>query len=405
MSTVDILNISKCKWKDGSDSPVVLMIDDLANKWIDIKETEELQRGADWGACKNSKNSFWNILCGEILEKHSHVKTTMFLVTGRREGMIKKGNKYFSSDISENEFGEFLKELSSNENVEIAYHGYTHGICGEIATDFKEEWETFKTLEEAVETIEKGKDIYTKQTGRVFTGGKYCGYRYNEFSDESIAKTGFSWWCRHWDSVLINSNKIKNGELSLEVEYFHNVIDIPSTIDGSFYTLRNYKKIFTKKYLKSLYYKLFKNITLEKQLKYLIDNNLIISIQEHTAKYRVDNRIQYPNIIDDLENINYILKYLKKYDLWYATCGEIADYYRAYSNSTVQFKDDIITIECSKEVEGLELSISLQGDDKRYNLINGSDVIKPQIKGSNQIFNITLKNNNIYTIVTEGSEV
>ncbi len=30
-------------------------------------------------------------------------------------------------------------------------------------------------------------------------GGKYCGYTSNEFSDSSIDKTDFLWWCRYWN--------------------------------------------------------------------------------------------------------------------------------------------------------------------------------------------------------------
>ena len=394
--------VDKCKWKNGSESPVVLMVDDLANKWIDLNRNKKLIRGADWGACKHEDQSFWSILYKEIIKEFPYIKATLFLVVGRREGIVKNGNEYYSKNISEDRFEDFLNKINKSSNIEIAYHGYTHGTCGEKAVEFKEEWEIFNSVEEACETIDKAQRLYNKCTERKFTGGKYCGYKYNDFSDKSINESGFEWWCRHWDAPLVNHKKKFEKGLSLEVEYFDKVIDIPSTIDGSFYTLKNYKKLISKKYLKSIYYCIFKNITLEKQLKYLIENNLIISIQEHTARYRVDYKIQYPNIVDDLENIRYILKYLSKYNLWYATCDEIARYYKAYSKSYIKVHENKITIKCDKEAEGLELSISIPKMTNKYKLIYKDNIIEPiSVIENKQIFNIILKNNDVYKVLLE----
>ncbi|QHI71297.1 hypothetical protein [Aminipila terrae] len=238
--------VEKCKWKNDCQSPVVLMIDDLANKWIDIKNTSECVKGSDWGYLKKDCDSFFHILNNQLLNKYPYVKCTLFLVVGRREGIIKGGNNYLSYDITENGFSEFLKELCNDERFELAYHGLTHGICGDTREEFVEEWNTYSNLEEAIKKIEIGKKIFKDTVGVNFNGGKYCGYCYNDFSDESIVKTNFKWWCRHWDSILLNNYKIKSNVLSLQLDYFNDVIDIPSTIDGSFYSLKSYKKYFQK---------------------------------------------------------------------------------------------------------------------------------------------------------------
>lgn len=390
--------VEKCKWKNDSISPVVLMIDDLANKAINIKNTEEVIAGSDWGYHQFSSNSFWEILNKELINNYPYIKITMFLVVGRREGIKKHGNKYVSYTIKENNFDSFLKEISKNEQFELAYHGLTHGICGDEIGEFIEEWNTFENINEAIQTINLGKKMYEEAVGKSFTGGKYCGYLYNDFSDKSISQTGFKWWCRHWDSVLLQNNQ-HSDILSLDLEYFDDVIDIPSTIDGSFYSLKIYKKIFTKKYAKSIYYKLFKNSTLESQIQSLLNNRQIISIQEHSAKYRVDDRVQYPNIVTDIENLNYIFKYLKKYDLWYATCGEIADYYRAYTKCNIQLKDNSIIVECEDEVEGFEISIALDSDFKNKCILTTENkIIEGVSKHNKYIFNIKLYNNKIYNI-------
>ncbi|QAS62036.1 DUF2334 domain-containing protein [Clostridium septicum] len=184
------------------------------------------------GELSVSKKLFWDILNGEILNKFPNIKTTMFLVVGRREPIINKGHYFYSEAMNKSdEFIDFIKYLANKPNVELAYHGYSHGICSDDIYKFKEEWETFDNLEEAINSINKGKELFKEVTGKDFTGGKYCGYKYKEFSDKSIAYSDFLWWCRHWDGDLFFNNR---DELSFELEEFDNVVDIPSTIDGSF---------------------------------------------------------------------------------------------------------------------------------------------------------------------------
>ncbi|WP_338597528.1 hypothetical protein [Clostridium baratii] len=391
--------IQKSKWKNSCDSAVMFMIDDLANKYIKLDESNIVKLGCDWGAKTYEENSFYYTLNKDIMKKFPYLKITMFLVVGRREPIINNGHKFYSEDIDANEqIRDFIKDISNNPMIELAYHGYTHGKGSDDIYKFKEEWETFNTLEEALDTIEKGKNLYKNVANKEFIGGKYCGYKYNEISDKSIAQSGFLWWCRHWEGELFFNTS--NEELSFELEEFDGVIDIPSTIDGSFYTVKNLRKVFTKKYLKSILLFLKDRITIEKQIDYLVKNHLLISIQEHTAPYRVDDRIQYPNIISDKENIIYILNYLKKYNLWYATGTEIASYYKAYKYSNIILEENKIKIECDPEVSGIELTIEILGINKEITLRSGDETIKSIRKDNNtQIANIVLYNDKVYELI------
>ena len=37
------------KWKNNADSPVLFLIDDLANKWVDITNDGKIEPEQDWG--------------------------------------------------------------------------------------------------------------------------------------------------------------------------------------------------------------------------------------------------------------------------------------------------------------------------------------------------------------------
>lgn len=389
------MKVEKCRWKDGSQSAVMFMIDDLANKYIKFDKSVQ---GNDWGAKGFEKGSFFNFLSENLFKKYPHIKTTFFLVVGKREPMIRKGNDYYSESIDANEkIRDFIKKLSEDDSVELAYHGFTHGECGDNIDDFSEEWETFNSVDEAIEVIKKGKTMFNKVTEKNFQGGKYCGYKYNEYSDESIRRSGFLWWCKKWDGDLFNS---KRKNISFDIKEVNGVLMLPSNIDGSFYTLKNTKKIFTKKYLKSVYMCLTKKLTLEKQLDYLINNQYLVSIQEHTSPYRVDDRTQYPNVVSDIENLNYIFNYLKKYDLWYATGSEIARYTRAFENSKIESVIDGFKISCDESDEDEFLTIRIESSKELKKLVSNDEEIKLINKGKNKyIANIKLINGKQYRIL------
>lgn len=385
------MEIIKCKWKGGAKAPVMLMIDDLANKYMVDKNAGEYL-GADWGGRGRKKNSFIQIVDENLVRCFPYLRITLFLVTGKRADIIENGKKSYKNVCSSDSvFTAFLNEILCDPHYEIAYHGLNHGKIQDNV--FIQEWALFNSIHEAKEQIRKGVGEYKKATGEVFRGGKYCGYISNIYSDSSIEEMGFSWWCRHFDGALFTREKA-NKKYSLEVEKFGSVVDIPTTIDGNLISLHEINKLFSREYLKAIYYKIKYKESIESIINTLINNGQIISIQEHTSPFREDNHIQYPNIVTDMSHLKWLFSYLQKYDLWYATGSEIADYYQAYKESNI----------C---VEGNKIKVkSNNGKKCHIDLLIIPDVGKGQVSlfNSENIPLLCKNNKNIFTLEVTGQE-
>jgi hypothetical protein len=326
----------KFKWKNNANSPVLFFVDDLANKWVDINHDGKIQSEEDWGYAGFDKNGAFHFLEKEILSVNPKVKTIFFIIVGKRTSSITDGViKSISNPINKTDKSKkFFKTLQNDKRFETAYHGTTHGVPGKELKDFIQEWESYKSLDESLTTIHIGKEIYKETIGVFPNGGKYCAYISNEFSDESIDKSGFKWWCRYYNRAAIDGcnetefcGKDKNPFSSFNVKFFgkNKVVDIPTTIPGS---LLN--SVFRPgKGIKGILKKILKPLIIRWKLKkidYLLKNNLIISIQEHISPSREDGKRQIPNIFDDKESLKAIFKYLKKKNVWYCTGSELAEW-------------------------------------------------------------------------------
>ncbi|MHA0857851.1 polysaccharide deacetylase family protein [Paenibacillus sp. CMAA1364] len=366
------MNISICKWYNNAASPVLLMIDDLANTWVDTTHHGILRSGDDWGYHKHEKDSSFRFLCEQILQVFPKVKVTFFVPVGIRVGMLLSPmHPQISLPINADENSKtFFKSIHEHPNYELAYHGTTHGQVGEHAIDFIQEWATFKTLDEAMDTIEEGIEIYQDAIGVRPQGGKYCGYTSNSFSDDSIDHSGFAWWCRYWNRGITDDaidgdicGKDPNPITNLDVKRFgkHQVIDIPSTLNGA---LLNgvYQKGMT---LKGCVKRILKRPYIRwklREVKYLLTHQLVISIQEHIAPSRNDGKRQSPNIFDDRDSLIGILQYLKDKDVWYCTGSELAQYVNVRDRVKVQLiKEDVFILEhsvlYSEQVITLKMSV------------------------------------------------
>lgn len=240
------MKIEICKWFQNASSPVLLMIDDLANVWVDANGNGQVDLEEDWGYAKDSEESGYRYLKQVILKDYLDVKVTFFTPVGVRVGMIenpsvKSISKMINCDI---ETKKFFKSVNENSKNEIAYHGTTHGNVGDTLYNFIQEWELFNSLPEAIAQVNKGQEVYKDVFGDNPRGGKYCGYKTNEFSDKSIDMTGFFWWCRYWNRGLIEDKNCSIGGTdlnpltNLDIKTFgsNNVIDIPSTLNGGLFT-------------------------------------------------------------------------------------------------------------------------------------------------------------------------
>ncbi|WP_438349873.1 hypothetical protein ACP8HI_04170 [Paenibacillus sp. FA6] len=339
------MSIELCKWYNNARSPVLLMIDDLANTWVDTNKDGTLHLGDDWGYHKNEKNSSFRYLNEMILKDFPQLKVTFFVPVGVRVGMLLKPLLTQVSEPMNADEGskEFFKSIHQHPNFELAYHGTTHGKVGQRAVDFIQEWALFNSVDEALDTIRKGKDIYQDVIGINPSGGKYCGYTSNGYSDESIDQSGFSWWCRYWNRGISDGGKQEicgndhNPLTNFDIKRFGStaVIDIPSTLSGSILNGVLHRETTMKGIAKRVLKKILIRWKL-REITYLLEHQLVISVQEHIAPSRDDGKRQSPNIFDDRKSLRGIFHYLEDKKVWYCTGSELADYVNLRDHVTVE---------------------------------------------------------------------
>jgi len=303
------LSVYNAKWKGDANSPVMLMIDDLTNAWMKVSQGENFETRGDWGGLYDSPQSIFSFLEENLFNFFPEIKTTFFAVMGAISQYTFHEFFTFAGAVNENMNSlRFFNKVFSDPRFEIAYHGLHHGKPGKTTKDFVQEWKSFHSLDEAIQIIRKGQEIYKSAFGVMPHGGKYCGWEYNSFSDPSVDEAGFRWWCRDWMPKDISGNVVKEY---YEPQYFgkSKVIALPSTIHG-----RNWTK---------------------KQIDRLCEDRQIISIEEHMGAIRPDGLIQTPNAYDDIARLRTLFKYLRQKKVWYAKGSEIADYIDAYINTFV----------------------------------------------------------------------
>ena len=363
------MDLQIAKWRDDVHSPVLLKIDDLANIEIKKSNSKELHIGEDWGHCAFDKNSMWDFLTTQLFNRFPNIKITFFLVTKQRASMTKTGKYSYNKAMDgDDKFIDFLRYLYKNPQVELSYHGTTHGVAGERVEDFVQEWEMFDSLDEAVDTIIKGKELFKSVLGSYPMGGKYCGYKEGKFGKESISKSGFKWWCFHEDNFIWDKNST-DSRYTYDVGFINGVVNIPTTVDASNLSLKIINRLFSRKYLKSLYLYFKEGKTVEKHIESLYNNRQIISVYEHTSPYMTNDTIQYPNIVTDIDNLNLIFSLLENKDVWYATCNEVADYFIDKSKVTLEVEENHFILIAKEKLNNV-LTLTLPYNTKDYEVIN-----------------------------------
>lgn len=398
------LNI--CKWKNNADSPIIFMIDDLANVWIDLNNNQRNDPGEDWGYFRNTENSSFRFLQTKILSNYKKLKVTFYVPVGVRSGVIKKSKyKVISTMINENKASiQFYRDIHSDQRFEIAYHGTTHGIASKNTSDFIQEWQTFKSLNEAKSTTSYGIEIMKKTIGEYPRGGKYPGCASNDFSDQSIDESGFLWWNRF--SNYANNNMGKSDKhnpwifgsdfdpiSNFDIKTFgkNNIIDIPTTVGGDKFTY-----IFKKdnRFVKGNVKKLLKSLLIKKginDIDFLLRNKLIISIIEHIAPSRNDGTRQPPNIFDDIESLFLMFDYLKDKNVWYCTGTELAEYYYLRTRTNVIENENSFRIIFNNEKNiDINQKLSLRIDNCNSLKLPNSEIIT----SNKNIFNIPILDGN-----------
>lgn len=322
------MKVIKAKWFNNADSPVVLMIDDLNNLWFDLNKNGYSDIGEDWGYLRELPHSSFSFLRKNLLNKFPEIKITFFTVVGNPIICKHEDGKIYSGKINENSASlKFFKTIHNSNNFEIAYHGFTHGAIKD--GKYFHEWLTFNSVKEALKNIEKGQKICKEVFGKQLKGGKYPGYASNIYSDESIDKAGFFWWCRKftYNDFLEAGNDYSVFEIKTFGE--KKIVDFPSTVSPSILPKNPIEKAI-KFILRNPY------LSLKAYLENLLGNKQVISIQEHAGAIKANGRRQFPNIIDDMSVLQYIFSFLRRKNVWYATCSEIVNYYIAFNSTRVE---------------------------------------------------------------------
>ncbi|MDB2373881.1 hypothetical protein N9W11_04915 [Psychrosphaera haliotis] len=313
------------KWSRGFRSPLLFMVDDLANIYFS-------REGGDWGGKTTEKDGLFSFLEEHFVARCSGLRFTFFLVAGVRT-IQSSGDYDYARSCDVGAFPDFIKYIESKGH-EIAYHGLTHGTLLPNR-QFVQEWSAFESLEEATETTQKGLSIVSKALGRTIRGGKFCGYESGSYGHNSLVENNIAWWFDKWDE---NELARPDGELIDSVFYF------PSNVDCSRYGLEQIFNVPLKKYLTSNYRSFFHG-SIKRKISKIYQNQGIITLQEHTSPLRTDGVIQYPNVVSDKPQIQTILDYISDMSIWYATATEVYCYIMMRRNTKLLETDNELVIE------------------------------------------------------------
>jgi hypothetical protein len=294
------LVVEKARWLNDARSPVMLMIDDLTNAWHNRSRGDRWQPGGDWGGGLDSPGSALHCLEEGLLRHHPEAKVTFFTVAGPISAYTH--HQPFSSvapldatDASRR----FFSALAADPRFELAYHGYDHGTPGDRTETFLQEWRGFPSRGAAVAQTKRGLDIFSRAIGSRPRGGKYGGWDYNEFAEGAVDDCGFLWWCRDWMPRDI-TGRVPDGYYEPEFFGRNLVVALPSTVHGQSWDPR--------------------------QVDRLLARRQVISIEEHIAPIRPDGLVQTPNIVDDMEDLRRLYRYVRGKSVWHATGTDIASY-------------------------------------------------------------------------------
>jgi peptidoglycan/xylan/chitin deacetylase (PgdA/CDA1 family) len=244
-----------------------------------------------------------------LLREFPEVKVTFFVVAGALSPYTRHQPFTYAASLDATaKSTEFFRDLSRDPRFELAYHGFNHGSPGARTEDFAQEWREFPSRQAAVQQTRAGLEIFRRTTGSVPQGGKYGGWDYNDFAGDAVNDCGFLWWCRDWTPRDVTG---RTADSYYEPQFFGQnlVLALPSTVHGQLWN--------------------------RGQIDLLLARRQIIAVEEHIAPVRPDGLIQTPNVVDDMQELRRLFRYLRRRDIWYATGSEVASYAVARERSLI----------------------------------------------------------------------
>lgn len=380
-------------WFNNHQAPVVLMIDDLSDAYINVYPEPYKN---DWGYLCNKNGSSFNFLQKNLLNFYPHIKITFFAPYLKHnvinEHSAFEFKKYALGD--RHEYTVFLKQLNEAGH-EIAHHGSTHGeyIDKRIPTtvnNWTHEWVLFDDVDTGVNTTINGIKKFKEICDVDVVGGKYCGYISIGNSREIIDKCDFLYWCERTNYNISGYNVNTFGK--------NEVISFPTTVAGNSFVRLSYftgnqKKDKQKRILKYFQplYNIWSYINIYRHYK----KSHILSIQEHYSPSKTSGSVQSANIFSDINSLHKIFNFLQKLSIWHANCKEIASYIYIREHSDIVIDEEKINIifKNKKKIKNPIISIT---NSKAFVL-----------EKNNQVFSSIL-NNKLYVVnlpIIDGSNI
>lgn len=328
--------IDKCKYYEGNQTACSLMIDDLVP--VAVTTTGVADASNDWGYLMDLPKSLYTYFKENLLNKYPEIKGTFFLPLCSQNYIatdcgftVLKRNVYSSENV------EFLGKLSSR--FEMAFHGNIHGSQNS-AKHFIAECENL-TIDQRHEIVLAVKR-FAENTNIRFTGGKFPAYKYNIEALQMINSLGAKWWALQIDMI---NRKSPHNDLHYDEQL--GIVLIPTNLCGDVF---KYYDLPVQRGVNALVKRIVHYILQRSSLapveyvNYLYNNGLPFIIQEHFQNQRADGGRQTPSIYYDICSLDRIFGFLRGKYVWYATCGEIADYYLAYLKTSIIVTADTFEI-------------------------------------------------------------
>jgi len=322
------LAVNKCLYYNDARTACNLMIDDF----VPVAVTPEgiITPANDWGYAMDAENSLFRYFQTNLLDKFPEIRGTFFIPLESHRNLDEKAGYTIYKKDFDSGFKRFFKETATA--FDLAFHGIRHTYAdpdpdsNRLLFEFNHlELSDIPMLKEKIKTFEELMDCKLQ-------GGKFPGYRGNEFAFDIVEKLDFLWW----SSI---KSFLNSGESACQPVYFgqeNKVLDIPQTFHGNAFN----KILIGQKSWKNRirYFKHQKHRSRsEKFLRHLYENRLIITVQEHFQNQRTDGRRQSVNVYDDINSLDYIFSYLRGADIWYARMNELAQYIDSYRNCEIEY--------------------------------------------------------------------
>ena len=366
------MNVLKCEWFNNHQSPCSLMIDDVVP--VAVTVNKRCNPSNDWGYLMNNKNSLYEYLDNYLLKKYPEIKGTIFFPIDSHNYLPKdSGYDILTKEIND-EYIEFLRKI--NTLFEIAFHGVKHAWIDEYNNTIYEflgyKKDSLKYIAEKIVDFEKKSEIK-------FSGGKFPGYKYNEEALTFVKEFGFRWWAL--DNSMINKN-INTNKIYYSTNF--DIVVLPTNISGDLF--KNYYWQNSKRRMLSNFLNLRKISHPVDYIRYLYESKLPLTIQEHFQNQSPRGKRQPINIYDDIWSLDQIFGLLRGLDIWYATCGEIADYYFNYINTSIS-NIDSSSFEIKSEKPFRPIHISIKTSVARLIYLDENETLQGIRRNNEWVFN------------------